>query len=134
MQRKPPLPPPQSLSKLHSGDLGAGSSMHEPLSQICPVGHLPVLHERAQARFTHFWLAPHCVSSVQSARAMPQLAASLGRQRPEIQLSPVLQAVLSLQAASHLPRLQTRSLPHAASLSQLATSGGVGLTGSPATG
>ena len=27
----------------------------------------------------------------------------LGRQRPEIQLNPVLQAVLSLQAASHLP-------------------------------
>lgn len=108
--------------------------MHEPLSQTWPVGHLPVVQDRAQARFTHFWLLPHCVSSVHRARAMPQLAASLGRQRPDIQVSPLLQAELSLQAASHLPRLQTRSVPQAASLSQLETSGGVGFTGSPATG
>lgn len=54
MQRKPPLPPPQSPSKLHSGDLGAGSSMHDPLSQTWPVGHLPALQDSAQLRFTHF--------------------------------------------------------------------------------
>jgi hypothetical protein len=92
----------------------------------------------AQARFTHWLPDAHCESVVHSAPAMPQVAESDGRQRPDMQLSPLLQEELSLQASTHLARLQTRLAPQTASLSQVVTvpegGGSVGLVGSPGTG
>jgi hypothetical protein len=71
---------------------------------------------------------------LQRAFCVPQLAESLGRQRPLTQVKPEAQLVSSLQVGSHFPRLHSLPVPQAASVSQLVVVPGSGLTGSPATG